>query len=1366
MSGGELKLLNFYKALAVHHNVQLITATYPTRYEEISHAPGFVEYRVPKPEIDGVYWNALHAEGMNGELSGVMNAVYGRTTPAFREMFDRLLPQADVVIHDFPAAATWDAATEVPRKPRIYNSYNVELALHGSIMTGDCDRALELIETCEGAIARQSHRIFAMSTTDATGLSLLYGVPEHRVTLLPMGVAEDEFGWVGGETRSARKTCLFIGGAHGPNREAAAAFVEIARRSPQHDFVLAGRVDISHLIKPANLTVTGPVSAAEKQALFKTSEVFVNMMRSGSGVNVKVVEALAAGHRLISTSIGIRGLEDAPDVIQAETLEDAVVALRTLPEATLTRAQRQRWMLDRNGWAQIAKRAAAHILAAVDEGERPAQEPLADIDLYLNDYPLGEGESGGARRMLRLLELSPSKRMKVLLTLTDAPGLQLRARSPDLFEINVPKHRSQRLAQDRNNRHSKISIADILAIEGAAMTPLLIRILRTLSRRAATVVFEHAYMAGLLPILRDENYKGRIVYDSHNDEAKLKLDMLKAARIPDAKRLAALTKTAEDALLDAADVVVCVSQADAAALAARRPERPAPKVILNGTDIPPLAAKAGGGILRLVFLGSGHPPNVEGLRAFLTGPFAGLDNVHLDIIGGACGGVYDLADSRTTLWGVVDDARKASLLARADIAINPSISGGGSSLKIGDYLAMGIPVVTTPHGQRGFGDEIAEVLISTPLENFDEAIRRLQQDPAARAARGRAGRAFAERILDWATLARQHGALVSPIQAKPATTGPRKRVLAITYRYTEPRKGGAEEYLYQVLRRFAFDHDCDVDLIAPDLSDIPDRWGLAAIPGGQASSRPILAEFARSVRLLPIDKFEAKAVQLCGEWLARLRIEQQAKLVHSFRALVPETGFAGGWHAVEGLGSDRFRWSTNRAFINVAPQVEEVMITAEMPTEASVHLTCGDWTAPPEKGVGRQRLRVKLTPSNTVSVIEIGVSSCVNAPDDSRALGLRIRSLKTRRGRTWTDIPLDADILTRLRRDHPRAVVDAYVAQARHRPDIEEEAFEIARGLDSSAALAAIERDAAGYDHVIVHGVQFGFVRKVCATLNNAGVPYVLLPHMHLDDDFYHWRMMYDCVRGAQQVITVAGDPLQDEVLKTLTPNLLPAAGGGVTPVEYALPDTSAWQALRKARRVPKAYFVVLGRKVASKGYAHVLEAFARCGFGRDVGLVLIGPDDDGVPIDNANVFVLGSQPRDVVLGALAGSIALISMSESESFGIVLAESWMMARPVIANRGCQAFVNLVEDAVDGLLVGSVESLSEAMRTLRDDPALAARLGAAGRAKARETLSWDKLAQTLLKSLKPPSRRPTPSATIQKRGTLARSIRKRLEGARS
>jgi glycosyltransferase involved in cell wall biosynthesis len=128
----------------------------------------------------------------------------------------------------------------------------------------------------------------------------------------------------------------------------------------------------------------------------------------------------------------------------------------------------------------------------------------------------------------------------------------------------------------------------------------------------------------------------------------------------------------------------------------------------------------------------------------------------------------------------------------------------------------------------------------------------------------------------------------------------------------------------------------------------------------------------------------------------------------------------------------------------------------------------------------------------------------------------------------------------------------------------------------------------------------------------------------------------------------------------------------------------------------------------------------------RDVDLVLIGPDDDGIPVTDAHTFYYGPQPRQVVLGALSRSICVVNLSDSESFGIVLLEAWCSGKPVIAQRRCLAFSELVRPGTNGVLAESAAEVADAVVSYLDQPALAQAHADQGREMAR-AYTWSSIA---------------------------------------
>jgi glycosyltransferase involved in cell wall biosynthesis len=241
------------------------------------------------------------------------------------------------------------------------------------------------------------------------------------------------------------------------------------------------------------------------------------------------------------------------------------------------------------------------------------------------------------------------------------------------------------------------------------------------------------------------------------------------------------------------------------------------------------------------------------------------------------------------------------------------------------------------------------------------------------------------------------------------------------------------------------------------------------------------------------------------------------------------------------------------------------------------------------------------------------------------------------------------------------------------------------------------------------------------------------LPHFHGDDRFYYWRRYFEAFEQADANLlfstSIARKLDQERHSFAVVP------GGGVRPDEPS--DLSARNAFHEVYASQEPFFLVLGRKTASKGYQRILrthQALRKSGV--DVGLVLIGPDEDGQAISGEHVCYLGRQPRSVIRGALSCSLGLVTMSGSESFGIVLCEAWLFGKPVIANNACYSFRELVRDRETGILVNSDVELLAGMKYLVENRAAAERMGGNGFREVLNLYSWDTVAQSCLQQLLP------------------------------
>jgi len=170
----------------------------------------------------------------------------------------------------------------------------------------------------------------------------------------------------------------------------------------------------------------------------------------------------------------------------------------------------------------------------------------------------------------------------------------------------------------------------------------------------------------------------------------------------------------------------------------------------------------------------------------------------------------------------------------------------------------------------------------------------------------------------------------------------------------------------------------------------------------------------------------------------------------------------------------------------------------------------------------------------------------------------------------------------------------------------------------------------------------------------------------------------------------------------------------------------------------PLPYVVSVGRRTASKDLPKVTEAVAAL---RADGLELVhlvaGPPGEA-DVDRSlrrfgeAVEIVGQVDESTKWSLIKGSVASVSMSTHESFGIAAVESWRMGRPAISRR-TPVTEEMIEDGVNGHLVDTVDDLEAALRDLLMRPDHATELGRAGR-QASDRFSWESSAGLIIDAI--------------------------------
>lgn len=154
----------------------------------------------------------------------------------------------------------------------------------------------------------------------------------------------------------------------------------------------------------------------------------------------------------------------------------------------------------------------------------------------------------------------------------------------------------------------------------------------------------------------------------------------------------------------------------------------------------------------VLFSGSKHIPNIEALKLIqkMAYKLSHIDEKMFFLIAGGIGeGYKSLGNIYYT--GKKDDI--SIYFQMADIAINPMISGSGTNLKMLEYLASGLPTITSTFGARGLGLEDGKHAIISDIDDFTENILYILNDESLCNNLKKNGRELVEEKFDWRKIA-------------------------------------------------------------------------------------------------------------------------------------------------------------------------------------------------------------------------------------------------------------------------------------------------------------------------------------------------------------------------------------------------------------------------------------------------------------------------------------------------------------------------------------------------------------------------------------------------------------------------------------
>lgn len=473
------------------------------------------------------------------------------------------------------------------------------------------------------------------------------------------------------------------------------------------------------------------------------------------------VEAMMSGKPVITTNDaggplefvrdGWNGFVTPPDA-QAIARKLSLLYQRRLD----ARLMGQRGLATVSGitWERTARRL---VQAAAPPTAAPARAARKRIVVAIT-FPAHPPTHGGKLRAYHLYRnLACHHDVEIVALSPECRTVTRREIALNLVQTEVPQteiHKAHEYVVQKNIGHY---VTDVVFPEMFHLSPDYLRELRRAVRGADLLIACHPYVQ---PALRSVS-SAPIWYEAQDVEVDVKRQQFAGTGL--GADLLQRVGEVERACCAQSELVMTCSDLDARRLQELY-QVPADKLLTvpNGVDLrevtyqPPSERRrrktADGldGCFMASFIGSWHQPNIDAVH-FLLSIAPSFPAVSFIIVGGAGNPFKDQPQpENVSILGMVDNETRDAVLARSDVALNPILTGSGTNLKMLEYLAAGIPVVTTPFGARGLGLEPGEHCLFAHLESFGDAILRIRaENDGLLDARAVRARQHVEMFYDW-----------------------------------------------------------------------------------------------------------------------------------------------------------------------------------------------------------------------------------------------------------------------------------------------------------------------------------------------------------------------------------------------------------------------------------------------------------------------------------------------------------------------------------------------------------------------------------------------------------------------------------------
>ena len=370
--GGRIRVFNLLKQIAAKSDVTLLALeTQPTDAEGVAELQqlGIQVHLVPNgPTLPRVSLGTL----VNAFFKQQPITVARYDLPAYRQKIRELVAAEDFDLVHYEMFHTAQFWTET-ELPGVLSQQNVDSAIWRRLCGETTHPFYKFAYWTQQLAFQRYERVLSPKfdavtcTSDIDAAVFQRHCSEDNIEIIPNGV--DVTHYQPDFSSEAPAHLIYIGSMDWyPNEDAVAFFADevlpsVEDKVPDVQFSIVGgnpSARVQKLAEREGVIVTGRVP--EIKPYFAEATVFVVPLRIGSGTRLKILEALAMGKAIVSTTVGAEGLDlkDGEEIFIADeptTFADAVTRLLTEPSLRRRIGENGRARVERDyDWRSIGEK--------------------------------------------------------------------------------------------------------------------------------------------------------------------------------------------------------------------------------------------------------------------------------------------------------------------------------------------------------------------------------------------------------------------------------------------------------------------------------------------------------------------------------------------------------------------------------------------------------------------------------------------------------------------------------------------------------------------------------------------------------------------------------------------------------------------------------------------------------------------------------------------------------------------------------------------------------------------------------------------------------------------------------------------------